>query len=145
MSGDLSHIAAAPLRTLPGLLARPAARAGAAGTDGGTPLPGGSQNAAQKIRERAEEFEAVFLNTLLAPVFTRAGEGADGSANAGGPWRSLLVEEYSKVISKAGGIGIADAIERQLLIIQEAASAAGQLKAASAAGQLKAASAAGQR
>ena len=114
MSGDFLHGAAAPLRA-------PAFRAQGAGAQGGTASPGGPEDAARKMRKKAEEFEAVFLNTLLGPVFARASEEGDGSSNAGGPWTGLLVEEYSKVISQGGGIGIADAIARQLLAIEEAA------------------------
>ena len=44
----------------------------------------------------------------------------------GGPaediYRSLLVEEYGKAISRAGGIGIADQVQREILALQEASS-----------------------
>ena len=34
-------------------------------------------------------------------------------------WRSQLNEEYSKVISKRGGIGLADVLQREILRLQE--------------------------
>ena len=41
----------------------------------------------------------------------------------GGPgervYRSLLVEEYGKAIARAGGVGIADHVEREILKSQE--------------------------
>jgi len=33
--------------------------------------------------------------------------------------RSLLVDEYAKEMTRAGGIGIADAVTREILKVQE--------------------------
>ena len=72
------------------------------------------------VRRAAEEFEAVFLSQMLAPLF--AGIETDGFFG-GGPgediYRSLLVEEYGKAMARSGGIGIAAAVERELLGLQE--------------------------
>jgi hypothetical protein len=42
----------------------------------------------------------------------------------GGPgediYRSILIEEYGKSIARAGGIGLSDAIQREILMLQEA-------------------------
>jgi len=35
-------------------------------------------------------------------------------------YRSLLIQQYAKVAAKSGGIGIADAVQREILRIQEA-------------------------
>ena len=82
--------------------------------DGGDP---------QAARRAAEDFEAVFLSQMLAPMF--AGIKTD-ALFGGGPaediYRSLLVEEYGKAISRAGGIGIADQVQREILALQEASS-----------------------
>ena len=43
-----------------------------------------------------------------------------GGGNGERIWRSFLIEEYGDLIAKTGGIGIADAVERQLLRAQEA-------------------------
>lgn len=73
-----------------------------------------------RIREAAEDFEAVFLAQMLAPMF--AGLETDGLFG-GGPgeavYRSLMIEEYGKAMARNGGVGIADAVERELLKLQE--------------------------
>lgn len=96
------------------LLARAARTAGqadpAAGLDGRD----------AKLRAAAEEFEAVFLAEMLSPIF----DGLDsGGLFGGGPgeriYRSLMVREYAAVIARSDGIGIADAVQREILKLQE--------------------------
>ena len=75
----------------------------------------------EKVRETAQDFEAVFLSQMLKPMF----EGLSAEAPfGGGPgedmWRSLMVDEYGKSIAKSGGIGIADAVMGEMLRMQEA-------------------------
>jgi len=74
-------------------------------------------------RKAAEEFEAVFLTTMLEGMF--AGIGTDTDAPFGGgsgeqTYRSMLTAEYAKEISKTGGLGIADQVTREMLEVQEA-------------------------
>jgi Rod binding domain-containing protein len=77
-----------------------------------------------KARAAAEEFESVFLNTMLQPMFTAGKTENAFSGGAGGEvWRSLLTDEYAKSFSKAGGIGIADHVYRSLIAAQEGRSA----------------------
>lgn len=75
---------------------------------------------AKAVRAAAEEFEAVFLSAMLAPMFEGLGED---ELFGGGPgediYRSLLVEEYGKSVARSGRLGIADAVERELLTLQE--------------------------
>jgi peptidoglycan hydrolase FlgJ len=80
--------------------------------------PGASREA---IRASAEEFEAMFLGQLLAPLFQ--GVGPDPKAAFGGgagedAFRPFLIQEYGKLITARGGIGIADSVERELLKMQ---------------------------
>mgnify|MGYP000368566697 CR=1 FL=1 len=89
----------------------------------GTPsaLRAAGSGTSESIREAAEEFESVFLTTMLQQMF--AGLETDGPFGGGQGeemFRSLLIEEYGSSISKAGGIGIADDIARELVSIQEA-------------------------
>jgi len=73
-----------------------------------------------QVRERAEEFEAVFLNNMLQHMFTDLEEGGTWGGGAGvEAWRGMLVNEYATSIAKSGGIGLADSIERELLALQE--------------------------
>jgi Rod binding domain-containing protein len=68
----------------------------------------------------AQDFEAFFLSQTFENMF--AGVGTDqmfGGGNGETVYRSLLLQEYSKVAAKAGGIGIADAVQREMLRAQE--------------------------
>ncbi len=74
------------------------------------------------VREAAEEFEAVFLNTMLQNMFTGLESGGTwGSGHGADAWQSLLIDEYARSIAETGGIGLADNVERELLALQEGA------------------------
>ena len=75
--------------------------------------------AASKTRAAAQDFEAVFLNSLFQQMFSNIGKGPFGGGAAAGVWRSMLTDEYSKSFAKAGGIGIADHVQRVLMAQQE--------------------------
>lgn len=76
---------------------------------------------ADKARGAAQDFEAVFLNSMFQQMFTGLeGEGPFGGGPAIGVWRSLLTDEYAKSFAKQGGIGIADQVYRSLIAAQEA-------------------------
>jgi Rod binding domain-containing protein len=82
-----------------------------------SPVPTGK---AAKAKAAGEDFEAVFLNSMFQQMFSGVGQGPF----SGGPgvqiWRSFLTDEYSKSFVKAGGVGIAPQVERELLAHQEA-------------------------
>lgn len=75
---------------------------------------------AEKARQTAEEFEALFLSQMLAPIFEQMGTDP---MFGGGPgeqvYRSMMVQEYGKAIARSGGVGIADAVQREILRLQE--------------------------
>ncbi len=74
-----------------------------------------------KARGAAQDFEAVFLNSMFQHMFTGIdGDGPFGGNGATGVWRSLLTDEYAKSFAKSGGIGIADQVYRTLIAQQEA-------------------------
>ncbi len=73
-------------------------------------------------RKAAEEFEAVFLTTMLEGMFT--GLKTDppfGGGSSEKTYRSLLLNQYAKQISQNGGLGLADQITRDLIALQEGA------------------------
>ena len=73
-----------------------------------------------KLRETAQDFEAVFLSQMLKPMFEGIEtDGPFGGGQAEEMWRSLMVDEYGKSIAKSGGIGIADAVMAEMLRMQE--------------------------
>ncbi|MDP1585620.1 MAG: flagellar assembly peptidoglycan hydrolase FlgJ [Bradyrhizobium sp.] len=78
----------------------------------------GSTNA--KAKASAEDFEAVFLNTMFQQMFTGIeGDGPFGGSGATGVWRSFLTDEYSRSFAKAGGLGIANEVYKTLIAQQE--------------------------
>ena len=75
----------------------------------------------EKARQAAEDFEAVYLNTMFSQMFTGIdGDGPFGGGQALGVWRSFLTDEYAKSFAKQGGIGIASEVYKTLLAHQEA-------------------------
>jgi flagellar protein FlgJ len=81
--------------------------------------PGGLRDPAA-VRRAAEDFEAVFLGQLVGGMME--GLAADGPLGGGDdPFAAMLRDEYGKLIARSGGVGVADAVMRQLLRAQEAA------------------------
>ncbi|MBK8908778.1 MAG: rod-binding protein [Rhodospirillales bacterium] len=103
---------------MPSASALQATTAAAAGA-GRLPAFGGARDRAA-LESTAREFEAVFLGQMLQPMF--AGVGAEepfGGGMAEDMWQTMLADEYGKAVSKSGGIGIADAVVREILRTQE--------------------------
>jgi Rod binding domain-containing protein len=73
---------------------------------------------ADKARTAAEDFESVFLNTLFQQMFSGVGQGPFSGGPAAGVWRSMLTDQYARTFAKAGGIGIADHVQRALMMQQ---------------------------
>lgn len=74
-----------------------------------------------KAKAAAQDFEAVFLNSMFQQMFSNVqGDGPMGGNGATGIWRSFLTDEYAKGFANAGGIGIADQVYGALLAQQEA-------------------------
>lgn len=82
--------------------------------------PAPNKNEAGALKA-AKEFEAVFLNEVFGAMFE--GIKTDGPFGGGAGeqiFRSLMVDQYARTISAQGGIGLADAVKRQLMTMQEA-------------------------
>jgi Rod binding domain-containing protein len=73
-----------------------------------------------EARKIAEDFEAVFLGQMLQPLFQNI-ETAEpfGGGSSEKMWKAMQVEEYGKAIAKSGGIGLADAVFREIIKAQE--------------------------
>lgn len=72
----------------------------------------------EAVRKAAEDFEAVFLGQMLSGM--AVGVKSDGPLGGGDdPFAAMLRDEYAKLISRKGGIGIAEAVVRQLVKMQE--------------------------
>ena len=77
-------------------------------------------NVSGDVSKVAEYFEAFYLTQVTANMF--AGIETD-PLFGGGPgedvFQSLLTQEYGKIVARAGGIGIADSLAREILKLQE--------------------------
>lgn len=71
---------------------------------------------------KAEEFEALVLSQLLAPMFetvkTQGLFGGDGPEQDA--FQSMLHDEYAKALAARGGVGIADEVKDALIRLQSA-------------------------
>lgn len=103
------------------LLARIAGQAGVRPAAAPAPVAtAGDTRRRDQTQRVAEEFEALFLSQMLQPMF----EGLQTEAPFGGGtseqiYRTLMVQEYGKAIAASGGVGIAAAVQREILKLQE--------------------------
>jgi peptidoglycan hydrolase FlgJ len=82
---------------------------------------GGETPRADTLRHAAQEFEAIFLAQVLGTMTQGvAGDDLLGDAH-GGVFHEMLNQEIAKLISRTGGIGVADAVLREMLKAQEVA------------------------
>jgi Rod binding domain-containing protein len=74
----------------------------------------------KEIDDAAEQFEAVFLSQMLAPMWQGIEtDGMFGGGSAEETYRGMMINEYGSMIAKSGGVGIADAVKSELLKLQE--------------------------
>jgi Rod binding domain-containing protein len=75
----------------------------------------------EKVDEVATEFEAQFISQMLENMFSTVDtKGFLGGGEAEETYRSMMVDEYGKLIARSGGIGVADHVKREMLRLQEA-------------------------
>ena len=71
---------------------------------------------ADKMRAQAQDFETVFVSSMLQHMFTGIGnDGPLGNGPGVGVWRSMLTEQFAKSLVKSGGLGIADQVYKSML------------------------------
>ena len=78
----------------------------------------------QKIAASAQQFEALALGQLLAPMFDTVdtSKGLFGGGEGEAAWKPMMVSELAKSIAANGGLGLAKPIMQQMLRLQEAKS-----------------------
>ena len=82
--------------------------------------PRPAKGGAEQARQTGIAFEQMFLAQMLQPVFDAIGsDGVFGGGSGERMFRSFQVDEYAKAIRRSGGIGIADAVARHLISLQE--------------------------
>lgn len=93
----------------------------------GAPLPMSTNGSARdtdpreaEARRAAEEFEAIFIAQMMAPMFEGINtDGLGGGGMGEELFRPMLIERYAEALSQTGGVGIADSIVRELMRLQE--------------------------
>jgi peptidoglycan hydrolase FlgJ len=81
------------------------------------PTATGDAKVAKKV---AQDFESVFISQMLGQMFEGIPtDGPFGGGQGEAMFRSLMLDEYGKQIAAQGGIGIADAVTKELLKHQE--------------------------
>ena len=101
-----------------GLLDSQLQNALAAARSGAPERPRGDQTPDQ-VRATAEDFEAVFLAQMVEQMMGDSTESSFGGGPGEAAFSSMLNEEFAKVMAKAGGIGLADSLVREMLALQE--------------------------
>lgn len=75
---------------------------------------------AQRVDAAARDFEAVFLSQMMERMFETVPVSEEmGGGFAEETYRSLLMNEYGKIMANAGGIGLADHVKTELLKLQD--------------------------
>lgn len=76
----------------------------------------------EDIENTSKDFEAMFVSEMLGHMFnTTEPDPLFGGGESEKTWRDMMIQEYSKGIVNAGGIGMADSVKAQMISIQEAA------------------------
>ncbi len=78
----------------------------------------GAQTRAQ-AEAVAKDFERMFIAEMLQPMF--AGIETDGEFGGGegeDAFRPMLIDQYAKAVAGRGGVGVADAVLKEILRMQ---------------------------
>ena len=67
----------------------------------------------------AEQFERMFITEMLQPMFAGLEtDGPFGGGNAEATFRPMLLDQYADSVARGGGVGIADAVLKEILRLQ---------------------------
>ena len=94
-----------------------AAATSAAKSNGATPAT--NPPSVKNAEKTAEEFEAVFLSQFLKSMTQDLGGAGSVAGDGGEVYRDMFTQEVAKMISRSGGIGVADVILQEMLKVQE--------------------------
>ncbi len=74
----------------------------------------------KKIETAAREFEAVFISEMMKPMYEGLEtDGMFGGGQAEKIFRSVMLQEYGKIMSQTGRVGIAPHIQEEMIKLQE--------------------------
>jgi Rod binding domain-containing protein len=83
-------------------------------------IPAAQTPGAARITAIGQEFESVFLANVMEEMFAGLEEENPYDSGPGASaWRSIRTEEFARAIAAAGGIGLAEHVQRHLIALQE--------------------------
>ncbi len=86
--------------------------------------PAPRQEPTPEIKKAAKDFESMLIGQLMAPMFNALKtDGMFGGGSGEEMFRPMLLEQYAKGVTQAGGIGLADGIAREMMRMQMGATA----------------------
>lgn len=73
----------------------------------------------QQAEDVAREFERMFIAEMLQPMFAGLEtDGPFGGGSAEEAFRPMLIDHYAKSVAAGGGVGVADAVLKEILRLQ---------------------------
>ena len=82
-------------------------------------LPVATPEQLAKIHDTAKSFEATLITQMLQPMFEGLStDGPFGGGQSEGTYRTFMLDAIGKQMSRAGGIGVASSIQREMLKMQ---------------------------
>jgi flagellar protein FlgJ len=73
----------------------------------------------QQAEEVARDFERMFIAEMLQPMFAGLEtDGPFGGGSAEEAFRPMLIDHYAQSVAAGGGIGVADAVLKEILKLQ---------------------------
>ena len=80
-----------------------------------------------EAKAAAQDFEAFFLSRMCESMFEGVStDGIFGGGHAEKIYRSMLLNEYGKIMAKSGTVGVADFVMDSILQLQEAQTQQGE-------------------
>ncbi len=82
-------------------------------------LPIATTEQRARIEATAQEFEGQLVALMLQPMFEGLStNGPFGGGSAEGTYRSFMLDAFGKQVAKAGGVGLAGPVVREMLKMQ---------------------------
>jgi flagellar protein FlgJ len=72
-----------------------------------------------QAEEIARQFERMFVTEMLQPMFSGIEtDGPFGGGQGEDVFRPMLLDQYADAVARGGGVGIADAVLKEILRLQ---------------------------
>ncbi|HEY7798994.1 MAG TPA: rod-binding protein [Hyphomonadaceae bacterium] len=72
-----------------------------------------------QAEEIAQQFERMFIAEMLQPMFSGIEtDGPFGGGQGEDVFRPMLLDQYADAVARGGGVGVADAVLKEILRLQ---------------------------